>query len=305
VTLDEAYRYAFDATLRATSATWAGEQHPTFRYDLRGIGALPITQLPAAGGTRATLVFPPNRTYLILAGGEGGPVVGEVGDAARGRRLSVRPGHYFVRGRAPDRLLEGDLDLAQGASIEVSDGRLRSMEYARLVRKGAGVRSVVQGTDAGLFFQTPLKNADSLCWGGFAGWEAHFAPVSLGVRLAACHATFVNDVLTASSNAYGGELRVTHTWDMPIISVDLGLALGGWLLEERFTTTGSAPARDTPAASIAIVLGLRCDLAAGFALLAEGALESLAYSQHDQSSNTTSLGPYASFRQALGVSKAW
>ncbi len=305
VTLDEAYLYAFDATLRATSATWAGVQHPTFRYDLRGVGALPLTQLPPAGGVRATLVFPPNRTYLILAGSEGGPVVGEVGDAARGRRVSLRPGRYFVRGRTRDRLLEGDLDLAQGASIDVSDNRLRSVEYARLVRKGAGVRSVVQGTDAGVFFQTPLKNADDLCWGAFAGWEVHFAPVSLGARLAACHATFANDSLNASSNAYGGELRVTHTWDVPVLGVDLGFALGGWLLEQRFTTAGNAPTRNSPAASVALVLGLHIDLGAGFAIVTDGALQSFVYAQHDQSANKTSLGPFVSYRQALGVSKAW
>jgi len=32
VSLDEAYRYAYESTLRATSSTRAGAQHPTFRY---------------------------------------------------------------------------------------------------------------------------------------------------------------------------------------------------------------------------------------------------------------------------------
>lgn len=305
VTLDEAYRYAFDATLRATSATWAGAQHPTFRYDLRGVGELPLTSLAAPGRGRATLVFPPNRMYLVMAEGENGTVVGEVGDTSRGRRMSLRPGRYFVRGRATDRLLEGMVDAPDGASVDVGDDRLRSVEYARLVRKGSGVRTVVQGVEAGGFWQTPLKDADDLCWGAFAGWQVHMAVVNVGARLAACHASFTNDYLRASSNAYGGELRVTHTWDAPVVGIDLGLALGGWLLTQHFTTAGVAPTRETPAASLALVLGLHVDLGAGFAAFVDAALQSLVYAQHVESTNTTSLGPYVSVRQALGLSKEW
>ena len=44
VVLDEAYRYAYEATLRATSRTFAGTQHPTFRYDFRGQGELVLTR---------------------------------------------------------------------------------------------------------------------------------------------------------------------------------------------------------------------------------------------------------------------
>jgi len=33
IALDEAYRYAYEATLRATSQTLLGTQHPSFRYD--------------------------------------------------------------------------------------------------------------------------------------------------------------------------------------------------------------------------------------------------------------------------------
>lgn len=43
VSLGEAYRYAYDATLRATSRSFYGMQHPTFQYELRGQGALIVT----------------------------------------------------------------------------------------------------------------------------------------------------------------------------------------------------------------------------------------------------------------------
>src|SRR5262249_21875771 len=38
VTLDEAYRYAYESTLRASSRSLAGVQHPTFEYEVRGQG---------------------------------------------------------------------------------------------------------------------------------------------------------------------------------------------------------------------------------------------------------------------------
>jgi hypothetical protein len=305
VTLEEAYRYAYEATLRSTSATWAGAQHPTFRYELRGMGKLPLSELPAVTGSRAWLVFPAGKTYLVLRGGAGGAVVGEVTEHAGGRRLSVRAGHYFVRGRTADALLEGDLDAAPGASVEVDDGRLRRVEYARLVRKGGGAKRSAAGPEAGYFFQTPLENAATLCQGGFAGYAVHLENVSAGARLAGCHAAFSNDVLRASSNQLGGELRVAHAWDLPIVSVDLGLAVGGWLLQQTFTTLGIAPPRSTAAGSAALALGLRGDVGGGFSLFAETSLVSYLYPQVKDPLGSVSFGPYLALRQAFGLAKVW
>ena len=48
-----------------------------------------------------------------------GPVVGEIGRADRVRRLSVRAGSYFVRGRGADVLLEGEQHAPAGATVTV------------------------------------------------------------------------------------------------------------------------------------------------------------------------------------------
>src|SRR5216684_1201361 len=53
VTLDEAYRYAYEATLRASSRAWAGVQHPTFEYEVRGMGDVVLAALEANAPTRA------------------------------------------------------------------------------------------------------------------------------------------------------------------------------------------------------------------------------------------------------------
>ncbi len=302
VTLEEAYRYTYDATLRSSSQTLSGMQHPTFRYELRGAGKLPLTELPLPSQSRSTLVFPAGRTYLVMAGSDRGPVVGEVSDVARARRLSVRTGRYFVRGRAPDALLEGDVE-ANG-TVDVTDDRLKRIAYTRLVRKGEGGQSVAHGPEVGYSFKTTLRNADGLCHGAFAGYTLHFESLSIGARLAGCHASFTNEVVDAGVNELGGELRALHGWDLPIVSVELGLGMGGWLLHQSFETRGLAPSRSTPAGSLALLLGLRADLAAGFSVLAESGLLTLIYAQRDEAS-ATSLGPHVAFRQSFGVAKVW
>lgn len=263
-----------------------------------------LSELPASTASRALLVFPVGKPYLVLAGSESGAVVGEVTEHATGRRLSVRGGHYFVRSRLPDALLEGDFEAPPGASVEVDDGRLRRVEYARLVRKGGSAKRSAQGPEAGYFIQTPMENAAIPCQGVFAGYALHLENLSAGARLAACRAAFSNDVLAASSNQLGGELRVAHAWDAPVVGVDLGLAVGGWVLEQKFSTRGVAPPRSTAAASAAFALGLRADIALGFSLFSETSVVSYVYPQED-AADAVSFGPHFALRQAFGVAKVW
>jgi hypothetical protein len=305
VTLEEAYRYAYEATLRSTSATWAGAQHPTFRYELQGMGKLSLSELPASTASRASIAFPPGRSYLVLEGSDAGAVVGEVTERAGARRLSVRAGRYFVRGRTADVLLEGEINAAPGTSVEVTDDRLRRVEYERLVRKGGGAKRSAYGPEAGYFLQTPLQNATSLCQGAFAGYAVHLEALSLGGRIAGCHAGFTNDVLGASSNQLGGELRVSHAWDPPVVSIELGAAAGAWVLAQSFTTRGVAPSRATMAGSLALAAGLRGELGLGFSLFSETSLVAYVYPQEQSTSGSATFGPFFALRQAFGLTKAW
>src|SRR5262249_26956603 len=118
VTLGEAYQYAYDNTLRATSRTLAGTQHPTFHYELGGQGEVVLTSQARATPDRAAIRFPPDKSYLLIRNGEDGPVVAEVGAHDRRRRLSVKPGRYFVRGRGAEFLLEGTVVLGPGEDRE-------------------------------------------------------------------------------------------------------------------------------------------------------------------------------------------
>jgi hypothetical protein len=147
VTLDEAYRYAYEATLRASSRTLAGTQHPTFQYEVRGQGDVVLATLDAASPARSWVELPEGRTWLLFQGSEEGPVVGEVSARDKARRLSVKAGRYFLRGRGAEVLLEGAFVAPAGAAVAVDESQLQRTAYARLVRKGGGAAASTDATE--------------------------------------------------------------------------------------------------------------------------------------------------------------
>src|SRR5262249_12897912 len=159
------YRHAYDATLRASSRTWGGVQHPTFRYEFRGEGKIVLTALQGNAGNRASVVLPNGRSYLLMLGSRSGPVVAEVSEHDVARRISVKPGTYWVLGRTTDYLLEGSLDVGAGDTVEASDDRFSKVAYARLVRKGAATSQFVHGPQAGYRVRTALQEGAALCHG--------------------------------------------------------------------------------------------------------------------------------------------
>jgi Caspase domain len=301
VQLDEAYRYAYDATLRATSRTWAGSQHPSFRYELGGQGRIPLTTLKSAA--RGTLSFPPDRAYLVFRGSQNGPVVAEVTAKAASRGLSLRPDRYFIRGRASDHVLEGELTLAAGEVRVVEDGALRRAEYARLVRKGGSDVRRVHGPVAGYTFRSALRNGTGFCHGAYAGYGLTLSTLSITARIDGCTSSFDNAFLQATTNEAGGDLRFAHAWDLPVVTVDLGLSVGGSWLRQTFEAAGNAPARDSFAARSAVNLGLAVELGGGFELTAESAAET--YLFRLQTATSSSLTPSLAYRQRVGLAKHW
>src|SRR5262249_22594256 len=137
VDLAEAYEYAYQNTLRASSRTLAGVQHPTFEQELRGRGRLVLTNPGSRVGLRGVLEFETGLGFLVFAGDQQGPVVAEVGARDRNRSLNLRAGNYFVIARDRRHWFEGKVIVKTGEQIRVERAQLRSYEYARLVRKGA------------------------------------------------------------------------------------------------------------------------------------------------------------------------
>jgi hypothetical protein len=152
VTLDEAYNYAFAATVASSSRTLAGTQHPTFRYDLKGKGELVLSSF--GNPEHAQLGFKEPLDFIVFD--DGGAVVAEVSGSAPNRSVVVPAGTLVVRARGVDAAFEGKVTAQRGQTLEVSTDMLERFEYARLVRKGIGERRVAASPSLSVGLANPL-----------------------------------------------------------------------------------------------------------------------------------------------------
>jgi hypothetical protein len=265
VTVEEAFEYAHDATLRATSSSAIGVQHPTFRYEVRGRTGHVLTR-PLVAQKSAKLTFPPGKTYLVFSGSDRGPVVGEVSSQATSRTIAVRPGSYFIRARASDHLLEGSFDVSAGSAMTLDESSLKRADYARLVRKGGAEDGLSHGPRAGYSFRTPIVEGASLCHGATAGWAIASEYLEIEPAVGFCRGTLENDTLRATQDDFMGLVSAAYVFDVPVVSFALGLALGGGVLHQSFETEGIAPARTTGFGRLGAFGRIDVDLTEGFYL---------------------------------------
>jgi len=259
VSLGEAYTYAYEATLRATSRTLAGTQHATFRDDIRGLGDLTLTWLVAS--SRSIVTFPAGHDYLVMQGGPDGPVVADVGAHDVERRVSLRPARYFVRARAADYMLEGTIDVRPGRRVAVDDHVLTRVEYARLVRKGKGERSRADRLELGYTIRSSLWTDGGACQGVVAGWGVDLPAFSISLRGIACRGSSPNAFVDTTADQLVAEARAIHAWDLGHgYTLGVGPLVGTGVLEEHFATTGMAPARWSAAAMAGVTAGVSVDL---------------------------------------------
>lgn len=307
VDLEEAYRYAYAATLRSTSRTWGGTQHPTFRFDLGGKTSIVLSEARARAG-RGRLVFPPGRDYLVLRGSADGAVVAEiVASDARGasRRLSVRPDRYFLRGRARDHILEGTLVVRDAETKRIDESQLERVEYARLVRKGGSDLRSANAALAGYSLRGGLANGGALCQGVFSGYAYALPKLTLTGRADFCTGSFDNKSLEATARELGGELRISHAWDVRALTFDVGFSVGGAWLQQEFETTGSAPTRNSGAFRGAIGPALFYEVGRGFYLSSDLGAETYLFRLRDSATRDTSLTPSVTFRARAGLGTHW
>lgn len=244
VLLQEAYRYAYQHTLRASSRTLAGTQHPTFHYDVRGREQIVLTRVRLSR-RRAIVQLPRDRTYLLFQGGRDGPVVAEVGRYDPVRRISVPAGRYFVRARAQRYLLEGGVTLVGGREQIASDQLFQRIDYARLVRKGVSDIRSVHGPRAGVRTRASLFNA-GVCMGPYVGYAIQARNFTVVPRFDYCRAIGPDTTSAATSDATSDEsleatlaVHIAREWDLPWVTLGAALAPGVSLLGDSSIVTGS------------------------------------------------------------------
>jgi hypothetical protein len=302
ISVEEAYGYAYLHTLRASSQTLYGTQHPTFRFDLKGKGAVPLTWVAPRGGRGAHMALPPGHAYLLFAGDEQGPVVAEVGEHDAHRLLALEPGAYFVRGRASDHLLEGRVALGPGQTVWLQESDLSPVEYARLARKGGTDRARAHGPWLGYQVRSPLWSDATPCQGLRAGYAVDLPQVSLRTGLGACRSSFDNDVLRAHADEIGGDVSAAHVWDFSVVGISFGGVAGASWLRQRFTTLGRAPDRDSLGLSVGALIGVSAELTRGYHLFAETVGQVLFFEQRRSDSSDAAMARPA-LRLTLGAGK--
>jgi hypothetical protein len=108
------------------------------------------------------------------------------------------------------------------------------------------------------------------------------ADVTWSPRLMGCRGSLSNETLSATTDLLALDLRVAKAWDVSRVTVDLGVTLGGELLQERFTTRGIAPTRTSPAGHIDAGLGLLLPINGRFYAASELGVQTHFFSVEDQ-----------------------
>jgi Caspase domain len=268
VVLREAYRHAYENTIRATSRTQAGIQHPTFRYELGGQGDIVLSRVQL-GPQRSIVRLPSGATFLLFERDGDGQVVAEVGSEDRARAILVKPGRYFVRGRGRDYLVEGHVEAAPGADVSVDLAGLERVDYARLVRKGVGIVARIHGPALGYHVRTPIVKGTSACHGPSAAYVADLPRLRLAARLDVCRGNFSDQMQYAEADELSISGRASLAWDTRLVTFDAGAALGFSYLTESFRTPGVEPDREGSAGHLAIGGSVIRYLPAGFYIAVE------------------------------------
>lgn len=133
VSLDEAYRYAYDRVVDRTGGTVNGAQHPNYDYRINGEGQLPLTHLTQG---RSTATLPPelDGAITVLRLPDRTPVAEVTKKYGQPITLALAPGSYKLRLVQGQVLKETEIMLSDGARMTVTRWGSSSAEAG--ARKG-------------------------------------------------------------------------------------------------------------------------------------------------------------------------
>lgn len=198
VTVTEAYDYAYANTLRDSSATIEGPQHPSYRYDLSGQGDVALTTVKNAA-QRGRLAVPGGLSILIMRERPDGPVLAEARQAPGASGvLSLPPGRIFVRARTEHALFEQALTLRAGQVVTLHLESMDRIELTRLARKGGSHIPMVMGLGISAISHRGVSDGSAYCSGASLHGIVVLRALSMAPRLSVCRETFEVETLESS-----------------------------------------------------------------------------------------------------------
>jgi hypothetical protein len=268
ITITEAYDYAYANTLRDSSATLAGAQHPSYRYDLHGHGEIELTAL-RGGDARAQLVIPAGIDVLVMRGSATGAVIAEartpVDSAAS---LSLPPGRLFVRARTGRALFEQELMLRAGQTLRLSPAAMDRIEFTRLARKGGTHVPFVAGLGLSVLSHAGVADRRTYCTGVGVHASLVYRSISVVPRVGACRERFTSVVLESTTTEVQVGLAInvhrdlSRRWSV-YVGPELGLA---YFRQVVAPFTAPSAIRNLVGGVLTVQGGLDLDVGGGFAI---------------------------------------
>jgi hypothetical protein len=135
VTLEEAFDYAKERTVRDSARLAKMPQHPSFDLSLHGRQDIVLTVI--SSNTSAFQITPGRGSVEIIQLANG-VTVADVPPGVAPVRVALPPGRYLVRTVVDDRVFTKEFDVHDGETVTVGDNQLEATGSAQLAIKGAG-----------------------------------------------------------------------------------------------------------------------------------------------------------------------
>ncbi|MGO9712460.1 MAG: caspase domain-containing protein [Polyangiaceae bacterium] len=133
VTLEEAYDYARERTVRDSARLAPTPQHPSFDLQLRGRQDIVLASL--RGNTSAIEIDQPS-TMIEVIHLPTGITLAEVPPSSRAVRIAVPPARYLVRRVEYGRVYSKEVEVAAGETVTLAPGQLEATGTSALAMKG-------------------------------------------------------------------------------------------------------------------------------------------------------------------------
>jgi len=183
----------------------------------------------------------------------------------------------------------------------MDESRLERTAFARLVRKGGGVATAVSSVEAEARLRSSLLDGAGACAGAAVGMAVALRSVTLKPRVGWCRAGFSNPGIQATVDQYDLEISATHVRDLRVVSIELGITVGGAMLVQRFRTQGIAPPRRTAALQLSPTVGIVRDVAQRGYVFLVGSASTYLLRGEDSATSRSSFGPAFAVRLAMGA----
>ncbi len=148
VTLQEAFEYAKERTVRDSARLGTTAQHPSFELALRGRQDLVLTHVATSP---SALDVTQSEALEIVHLGSGATVV-ETPPGSHHLRLALPPGRYIVRRVSSGKVYSKEIEVGSGATVPITDTQLE-LTGKELAMKGVPPSGPIHRTDR----STPAK----------------------------------------------------------------------------------------------------------------------------------------------------